>query len=58
MISNRYHSLALAKSTAKWLTMLAICGLQGCLSPMALDYAVIEYDKTTMDQRSLARTAL
>jgi hypothetical protein len=47
MISNRYHSLALAKSTAKWLTMLAICGLQGCLSPMALDYAVIEYDKTS-----------
>jgi hypothetical protein len=49
VISNRYHSLALAKSTAKWLTMLAICGLQGCLSPMALDYAVIEYDKTTTD---------
>ncbi|MFZ2170300.1 MAG: hypothetical protein WAW61_11760 [Methylococcaceae bacterium] len=49
MISNRHHSLALAKSTAKWLTMLALCGLQGCLSPMALDHAVIEYDKTTTD---------
>ncbi len=29
--------------------MLALCGLQGCLSPMALDHAVIEYDKTTTD---------
>ena len=47
MISNRYHSLNLVKSTANWLMMVAICGLQGCLSPMALDYAVIEYDKTS-----------
>ena len=29
--------------------MLALCGLQGCFSPMALDHAVIEYDKTTTD---------
>jgi hypothetical protein len=29
--------------------MLALCGLQGCLSPMALDHAVIEYDKATTD---------
>jgi hypothetical protein len=49
MISNRHHSIALAKSAARWLTMLALCGLQGCLSPMALDYAVIEYDKATTD---------
>ena len=49
MISNSHHSIALAKFTVKWLTVLALCGLQGCLSPMALDYAVIEYDKTTTD---------
>jgi hypothetical protein len=29
--------------------MLDLCGLQGCLSPMALDHAVIEYDKATTD---------
>jgi hypothetical protein len=29
--------------------MLALYGLQGCFSPMALDHAVIEYDKTTSD---------
>jgi hypothetical protein len=46
MISNRQHSLALAKATARWLTMLALCILQGCFSPIALDRAVIEYDKT------------
>jgi hypothetical protein len=28
---------------------MALCGLQGCLSPMALDHAVIEYDKATTD---------
>jgi hypothetical protein len=49
MISNRHYSLALAKSTARCLTMLALCCLQGCLSPMALDRAVIECDKTTTD---------
>lgn len=49
MISNRHYSLALAKSTARCLTVLALCCLQGCLSPMALDRAVIECDKTTTD---------
>jgi hypothetical protein len=49
MISNRHHFIALAEFTASWLTVLALCGLQGCLSPMALDHAVIEYDKTTTD---------
>jgi len=29
--------------------MVALCTLQGCISPMALDHAVIEYDKTTTD---------
>ncbi len=39
----------LIKSSVRSLTLLALCGLQGCLSPMALDHAVIEYDKTTTD---------
>ena len=46
---NLCQSLVLPKSAARWLTILALCGLQGCLSPMALDYTVIEYDKTTTD---------
>jgi len=46
---NLYQSLVLPKTAARWLIMLALCGLQGCLSPMALDHAVIEYDKTTTD---------
>lgn len=29
--------------------MLTLCCLQGCFSPMALDHAVIEYDKVTSD---------
>jgi hypothetical protein len=29
--------------------MLLLCGLQGCFSPLALDRAVIEYDKVTTD---------
>jgi hypothetical protein len=50
MISNRPHSNPKIKFTTKWyITMLALCSLQGCLSPMALDHAVIEYDKTTSD---------
>ena len=34
---------------AKGLMILILCSLQGCFSPMALDHAVIEYDKTTAD---------
>lgn len=49
MITKLYHSLALAKATTRWLIILTVCGLQGCLSPMALDRAVIEYDKATTD---------
>lgn len=49
MIIKLYHSPALAKSAARLLTILVLSGLQGCLSPMALDRAVIEYDKTTTD---------
>jgi hypothetical protein len=44
---NLYRSVLLNSSTAKWLTVFALCFLQGCLSPVALDYAVIEYDKAT-----------
>jgi hypothetical protein len=29
--------------------VVVFCALQGCFSPMALDHAVIEYDKTTTD---------
>lgn len=49
MIFNRYPPLELTKATARWLMILALCGLQGCFSPMALDRAVIEYDKSTAD---------
>lgn len=49
MIFNFYPSLVLSKDTARWLTILALWSLQGCFSPMALDHAVIEYDKTTTD---------
>jgi len=47
MTAYRHHSLA--KLIAKCLVILTLCSLQGCLSPMALDHAVIEYDKTTTD---------
>ncbi|WP_411727598.1 hypothetical protein [Methyloglobulus sp.] len=49
MIFNLYQSVVLAKASARWLAMLVLCGLQGCLTPMALDHAVIEYDKATTD---------
>jgi hypothetical protein len=49
MIFNPYRSVALTKATARWLTALTLYGLQGCFSPMALDHAVIEYDKATTD---------
>lgn len=37
------------KLAAKCFSILVLCCLQGCLSPMALDHAVIAYDKTTTD---------
>lgn len=49
MIFNLYPSVALTKAAARGLTILTLCGLQGCFSPMALDHAVIEYDKATTD---------
>ncbi|MFA5924237.1 MAG: hypothetical protein WC856_23575 [Methylococcaceae bacterium] len=49
MTFNICQSLVFTKSASRWLTILALCCLQGCLSPMALDHAVIEYDKTTTD---------
>jgi hypothetical protein len=49
MIFNPYRSVALTKATARWLMALTLYGLQGCFSPMALDHAVIEYDKATTD---------
>jgi len=52
MIFNVYPPVVFAKAAARWLTILALCGLQGCFSPMALDHAVIEYDKATTDMRS------
>ena len=42
-------SLVFNKTSARWLVMLTLWGLQSCFSPMALDRAVIEYDKTTTD---------
>ena len=47
MIFNLSYSHVLAMAVARCVTTLLICSLQGCFSPMALDYAVIEYDKTT-----------
>ncbi|TRW94454.1 hypothetical protein [Candidatus Methylobacter oryzae] len=52
MIFNFYRPVALARTLAKRLTILALCGLSGCFSPIALDYAVIEYDKATTDTLS------
>ncbi len=49
MIFNFYPSLVLTKAAARWLTMLTLCGLQGCFSPIALDRAVIEYDQAATD---------
>ena len=42
-------SIAITKANARGLTILILCGLQGCFSPIALDRAVIEYDKATTD---------
>ena len=49
MIFNPYPSVVLTKAAARGLAILTLCGLQGCFSPLALDHAVIEYDKTTTD---------
>jgi len=50
MIFKHHQFFVIAKSSTRWLAMLVLCSLQGgCLSPMALDHAVIEYDKTTTD---------
>ena len=49
MIFNLYQSLVMIKAIKRWPTILALCGLQGCLSPMALDRAVIGYDKASSD---------
>jgi len=49
MIFNFYPRVVLTKASARWLAILVLSGLQGCFSPMALDHAVIEYDKTITD---------
>jgi hypothetical protein len=50
MIFKRHNANSVVRITTRWwITILALWGLQGCLSPMALDHAVIEYDKTTTD---------
>ena len=41
--------LVFPKAATRWLVTLVLFSLQGRFSPMALDYAVIEYDKTTTD---------
>jgi len=46
---NLSQSRVIPKSVARCLMLLALSGLQGCFSPMALDRAVIEYDKATTD---------
>lgn len=47
MFFNIQHAKVLPGLTAKLLTILVLSSLQACFSPMALDYSVIEYDKTT-----------
>lgn len=49
MTFNFSQPFLLSKFSTKWLLLLVLCSLQGCLSPMALDHAVIEYDKATMN---------
>ena len=49
MIFNLSYSQVLAKAVARCVTMLVLFSLQGCFSPMALDRAVIEYDKASAD---------
>jgi len=49
MTLNLSYSQVLAKAIARCVTMLVLCSLQGCFSPMALDRAVIEYDKANAD---------
>ncbi|AMK75193.1 hypothetical protein EDE11_106171 [Methylomonas methanica] len=40
---------SLVSFAVRCLVMLILCGLQGCFSPLALDRAVVEYDKVTTD---------
>ena len=47
MILTRFQSLTKVKASVRWLIIMVLFNLQGCMSPMALDHAVIEYDKTT-----------
>ncbi|MEQ1620089.1 MAG: hypothetical protein ABL919_01700 [Methylococcales bacterium] len=47
MISNRQFSQTSVKAAAKLLIMIVSFCMNGCFSPLALDRAVIEYDKTT-----------
>jgi len=47
MIVTRFQSLTKVKASVRWLIIMVLFNLQGCMSPMALDHAVIEYDKTT-----------
>ncbi len=43
------RQVSLASFAVRCLAMPILCGLQGCFSPLALDRAVIEYDKVTTD---------
>lgn len=43
------HRLRNRPAVTRCLIILSICSLQGCISPIALDRAVIEYDKSVTD---------
>ena len=49
MIVNLPYSQVVFKTVTRCLAILALCCLQGCFSQIALDHAVIEYDKATAD---------
>ncbi|WP_445368590.1 hypothetical protein ACH5Y9_03865 [Methylomonas sp. BW4-1] len=40
---------SLVPFAVRYTTVLALCALQGCFSPLALDRAVVEYDKVATD---------
>jgi hypothetical protein len=49
-LSEFQSNLRLHRMIAWWvITLPILCGLSGCFSPLALDRAVIEYDKATTD---------
>lgn len=49
MQSRLYVRPVLPQLVTRWLMLLAVTGLPGCFSPIALDRAAIAYDKATTD---------